>query len=53
MWAEAAGEAGQVRTQEGSTSYKAGDYLVFNQEYGCDPYAVEKAKFESMYEAID
>jgi uncharacterized protein len=53
VWAEAAVEAGRVRTQEGSTGYKAGDYLVFNQEDGGDAYAVEKAKFESMYEAID
>jgi predicted acylesterase/phospholipase RssA len=52
VWAEAAGEAGQVRTKEGSTSYEAGDYLVFNEEDGGDPYAVDKAKFESMYEPI-
>ena len=50
VWAEAARDAGQVKTQEGSTSYKAGDYLVFNQEDGGDAYAIEKAKFESMYE---
>ena len=50
MWAEVATAPGQVRTQEGSTSYKAGDYLVFNQEDGGDSYAIEKAKFEAMYE---
>ena len=52
VWAEAAGAAGQARTQEGLTNYKAGDYLVFNQEDGGDPYAVEKARFESMYEPV-
>jgi patatin-like phospholipase/acyl hydrolase len=51
VWAEVARDAGQVKTQEGTTSYKAGDYLVFNQEDGGDPYAIEKSKFESMYEA--
>lgn len=50
VWAEAASDPGQVKTQEGSTSYKAGDYLVFNQEDGGDGYAIGKAKFESMYE---
>ncbi len=52
VWAEAAGAAGQASTQEGLTNYKAGDYLVFNQEDGGDHYAVEKAKFESMYEPV-
>ena len=50
VWAEVASAPGQVTTQEGSTSYTAGDYLVFNQEDGGDPYAIEKAKFEAMYE---
>ena len=50
VWAEAASDPGQVKTLEGSTSYKAGDYLVFNQEDGGDGYAIGKAKFESMYE---
>jgi hypothetical protein len=53
VWAETAGEAGRVKTLEGTTGYQAGDYLVFNQEDGGDAYAVAKAKFESMYEPAD
>lgn len=50
VWAEVAPEAGCVPTKEGATNYKAGDYLVFNQEDGGDPYAVSADKFEEMYE---
>jgi hypothetical protein len=53
VWAETAKEAGRVSTQEGSTGYQVGDYLVFNQEDGGDAYAVTKAKFETMYEPAD
>jgi len=42
--------ADEVRTKEGSTLYKAGDYLVYNDVDGNDPYAIAKAAFESMYE---
>ena len=50
VWAEAAGEAGAVRTKEGATQYEAGDYLVYNQPDGGDAYAVAKDAFEKMYE---
>lgn len=50
VWAEVAPEAGSVPTKEGATNYKAGDYLVFNQEDGGDPYSVSADKFEEMYE---
>jgi hypothetical protein len=50
VWAEVAREAGSVPTKEGATNYKAGDYLVFNQEDGGDPYSVSADKFEEMYE---
>jgi hypothetical protein len=53
IWAEVAESDGQVHTKEGSTSYKAGDYLVFNEESGGDSYAIEPAKFEAMYERAD
>ena len=52
VWAEVASAPGDVKTKEGSTSYKAGDYLVFNEESGGDAYAVEAAKFEAMYEQV-
>jgi hypothetical protein len=50
VWAEVADKAGKVETQEGETSYQAGDYLVFNNEDGSDAYAMEKEKFVSLYE---
>jgi hypothetical protein len=50
VWAERATEAGDVATQEGRTHYKAGDWLVSNQEDGGDAYAIEAAKFEQLYE---
>jgi len=50
VWAEVAPEEGSVNTKEGATHYRAGDYLVFNEEHGGDAYAVEAGKFETMYE---
>lgn len=50
VWANVAPEAGSVRTKEGETRYDAGDYLVFNEEHGGDPYAVPAGKFAAMYE---
>jgi hypothetical protein len=50
VWAEVARESGQVQTKEGTTEYAAGDYLVFNEENGGDPYAVTARRFEEMYE---
>ena len=50
IWAEQAAAAGDVATKEGRTHYAAGDYLVFNDEDGGDPYAVSQATFEQMYE---
>jgi hypothetical protein len=53
VWAERAVQAGDVRTKEGLTHYDAGDYLVFNEEQGGDPYAVKADKFATMYEPAD
>ncbi len=50
VWAEVAPEAGSVETKEGVTHYRAGDFLVFNDNDGGDPYAVAAEKFEAMYE---
>jgi hypothetical protein len=49
IWAAVVENAGKVKTQEGETSYKAGDYLVSNNEDGTDSYAMSADKFESMY----
>jgi len=49
VWAEVAAVAGRIKTKEGSTAYKRGDYLVFNQKNGADGYAVSAEKFKRMY----
>jgi len=51
VWAEVADRDGAICTKEGVTHYRAGDYLVFNDEQGRDGYAVSAASFEEMYEA--
>jgi hypothetical protein len=53
VWAERAVNEGRVKTKEGTTHYKRGDYLVFNDENGNDGYAVEAEKFTAMYERDD
>jgi hypothetical protein len=53
VWAELAVRAGRVQTKEGTTHYRRGDYLVFNDENGGDAYAVEAEKFRAMYERAD
>jgi hypothetical protein len=50
IWAEVALEAGSIDTVEGVSHYKAGDYLVYNNEDRTDAYCIDKEKFDSMYE---
>ena len=53
VWAEVASEAGVIKTKEGSTAYRSGDYIVCNNEDGTDAYAVGKTRFEAMYEPVN
>jgi hypothetical protein len=53
VWAERAERDGAIRTQEGVTRYRAGDYLVFNDEAGQDGYAMPASSFEAMYEPAE
>lgn len=53
VWAEVADRDGAIETKEGLTHYKAGDYLVFNDEQGRDGYAVKAPSFEAMYEPME
>jgi hypothetical protein len=39
-----------VRTKEGATHYKRGDYIVYNERSGRDASAVTAKRFEAMYE---
>jgi hypothetical protein len=50
IWAEVATKAGKVKTEEGESHYKKGDYIVFNNKDGTDAYCISAEKFESMYE---
>lgn len=52
VWAEQAGAAGSMPTKEGTTSYKAGDWLVFNSAEREDGYAMGSEKFEELYEPL-
>ena len=49
VWAQKAESAGSIRTKEGSTSYEAGDYIVYNEPDGEDGYVVSKERVEKMY----
>ena len=53
VWAERVEAPGTIKTREGATDYRAGDYIVFNDEDGADGYAVTQEKFESMYERAE
>ena len=50
VWAEIAAEAGSVKTKEGKSHYRRGDYIVFNTASGGDGYCMSAAKFKSMYQ---
>lgn len=50
VWARVAEEGGEIRTREGVTSFRAGDYLVFNDPDEDDGWAVAPEKFEQLYE---
>lgn len=53
VWAEQADKSGKVKTKEGSTDYKAGDYLVFNDRERKDGYAMTSETFHSLYEPCE
>lgn len=50
VWAEVATAPGSVRTKEGATRYKRGDYIVYNERNGGDAYAMTARQFKAMYE---
>jgi len=52
IWAERAESAGTIKTKEGTTDYKPGDYLVSNSSDGSDEYAMTAETFEALY-AVD
>ena len=50
VWAVKATQDGGVLTKEGVSHYRAGDYIVSNDEAGADSYCMSAERFESMYE---
>jgi len=52
VWAEIASCDGAINTKEGKSFYRAGDYLVYNQENRQDGYTVSAEAFEKMYESL-
>ena len=52
VWAEKADHSGVIKTKEGETHYKTGDYLVYNDIDRNDSYAIDAATFKSLYELI-
>ena len=53
IWAEQAEQPGAVRTKEGFTQYRAGDFIVWNSEDGSDRYAIAADDFDTLYIAIE
>jgi hypothetical protein len=53
VWAEKQVAPGTIPTKEGSTAFEPGDYVVYNDAEQTDGYAVQRAKFESLYEPAD
>jgi hypothetical protein len=49
VWAAPAAEAGLIATQEGTTHFRQGDYIVWNDAAGNDGYAIAKEIFENLY----
>ena len=50
VWARVVDKGGRIRTKEGTTDYKAGDYLVFNDPDGRDGWAISAKEFAALYE---
>jgi hypothetical protein len=53
VWAEVTTESGRIRTREGWSTYRKGDYLVYNQRSGGDAYCIGAKRFRKMYRRAD
>jgi hypothetical protein len=49
VWAVRAEAPGSIRTLEGQTHYRAGDYVVSNDPDGTDAYAMAADQFDARY----
>lgn len=50
VYATKAKEDGSINTKEGTTHYKTGDWIVYNDEGLTDGYAISDTKMRSMYD---
>ena len=50
IWAEKAQAAGKVRSTSGFTNYRAGDFVLFNDEDRADGWAMSEKEFGRLYE---
>jgi hypothetical protein len=44
---------GAIRTQEGKTNYRQGDYIIWNDGEALDCYAIAKEEFERLYQCVE
>ena len=51
VWAEIATEAGRIKTKEGATRYRKGDYLVYNHRNGRDGYSMSPVRVQGDVQA--
>jgi hypothetical protein len=49
VWAELAARNGSVRTREGLSRYRKGDYIVYNDRDARDGYCMSARTFKAMY----
>ena len=49
VWAEVATDSGSIKTKEGESHFRRGDYIVYNNKNGGDGYCMSAAKFKAMY----
>jgi hypothetical protein len=50
VWAEVATQSGRVTTKEGASSYRKGDYIVYNDRSARDGYCMSAKRFKGMYQ---
>jgi hypothetical protein len=53
VYAHQSDEDGSIKTKEGITHYKAGDWIVFNDKELTDGYAISDDKFRKLYEVSE
>ena len=49
VWAEIADKDGSIRTKEGRSHYRRGDYLVYNDKSRRDGYCMSAVRFKAWY----